>query len=155
MTHIFSLTHKLFFSIKVECFSWYFPYYGLLDLTQSINSYSGLKCFMALYCTKQSHMIQKIHKNSTNTYFLLTYGKDNELSCVPSISTCSVEAQELQTSWEQGSKLPGAPHKIFFPLQPFKRDLLRICSAVWHVQYGMCSTDTTVESKNHLHVQAL
>lgn len=101
--HLACLTHKLFLNIKVQYFSSYFPYYSLLDLAQAINNYASLKGFVVLCGTEQLRMTKKMHKNSTNTYFLPTYGKDNELSCIPSISTCRVETQELQTSWKQGS----------------------------------------------------
>lgn len=115
--HLACLTHKLFLNIKVQYFSCYFPYYSLLDLAQAINNYAGLKGFVVLCGTEQLHMIEKMHKNSTNMYFLPTYGKDNELSCIPSISTCGVETPRAPNKLETGELSYLELHiRYFFPL---------------------------------------
>lgn len=60
------------------------------------------------------------------------------LACRPLVHAVRRRKSSKQAA-NRGATLPGAPHKIFSPLQCFKRDLLRICSAVLHVQHRYTS----------------
>lgn len=113
--HLACLTHKLFLNIKVQYFSSYFPYYSLLDLAQAINNYASLKGFVVL-CGQSSYA------------WLRRCTKIQQIciSCLPMerIMSCLAYHPLVHAVWRhesskqagnRGAKLPGAPHKIFFP----------------------------------------
>lgn len=126
------LTPKTFLNIKARCFHAVFLTTPPWPST-SYNNYTGLKSFAVLYMQKV-HVIQNMFKNSTNIYFLHTHGKDTELSGMQPLVHAAWRHKSFKQAGNRGATLPGAPHKAFSPLQPFRRDSLCACSAVLRVQ---------------------